>query len=136
MQFLKAKIIICFALVFMVFSLTSCIRTPSLPYGVWQSENPNMTLFIDRELSTSVTSDWSGIFPGIYMRDGEEVSITIVLESKGGHISIYESVELGDGLIEENLLIRNNYTIENDRLYIRNPEANEFEPIVFELVED
>jgi len=142
-QYIKTTMIVCFIFILGVVCLGLFLHysRPTLPLGTWQSEESNMTLFIDRERSIDIWhDDWGGTFPGIYIQDGIETDITIMIEVKGGHVSIYETVKLEDGLIEKNLIIRDSYNIENDRLYISaaiyNPETNEFETIVFELIED
>jgi len=121
-------------LVFLLLSLTACLN-PSLPYGIWQSEDLNMTLFIDEELIISGDGEWSGTFPGVYMQDYEEVDIIIHLDWKGGNIIL----EFGGG----NSIFHGSYRIVDNRLDIReHPPRDgygrriEVEPrtIVFDLI--
>jgi len=121
----------CFVLIFLVISLTAC-RNPSLPLGIWQSEDQNMTLFIDGELIIRGDGEWGGTFPGIYMQDGEEVDIIIQVDWKdSGFVIEFDRA---------NPIFQGYHWIENGRLYIREHsfgrEPNEIKTIIFELVEE
>ena len=111
------------------------IPTPPLPpYGIWQSEEPNITLFIDSELS------YRDDFPGIYVIDDIEIDVMVGTIPKLATIWIYENVEIEDGTVKRNRFFEGYYSIENDRLYIRlrscYPEHTGLDIIIFELVEE
>ena len=114
-------------------------RTPNIPLGVWHSEEANMTLFIDPALDPRFDrcEGWGGTFPGRYMRNGEEVSITIQIESKGAHVSIYIGDVIGPTFSG---YFYGRFFIEDGSLHIRDHphglEPDEIRTIVFELVEE
>jgi len=102
------KFLVLISIIF-VFSLTACLN-PSLPHGIWQNEDQNMTLFIDSELIISGDGEWGGTFPGVYIQDSEAVDIIIQIEWKGSNISL--------GIVGERPFFNGSYSVINDRLYI------------------
>ena len=130
------KIIVWIVSVFMATSLTACIRSWPPPYGVWHSEELNMTLFINRELIIRGDNVVGGMFPGIYIRDDEEIDIFVDVFTKNNQISIHDSANVR----WEYRMISGEYLLEDGRLYLtsfnRNPETGEFDTIIFELLEE
>ena len=133
------KIIVCFATVFLMFSLSACRSWPP-PYGVWYSEYPNITLFVDSALSLGGDDIATWDFPGIYVQNGEKISVTVNFNEKFGMIWIYENVTLENGTIERNTLFDGWYSIENNSLYLdlqsSYQEQIELYTIIFELIEE
>ena len=129
------KIIVWIVLVLLVLSLGACGRGWVTPYGIWHSEELNMTLFIDREHRIRGDNVAGGEFPGIYVRDDEEIDIIVDVFTKNNQISIHDSANVR----WEYRLFSGNYHIENDRLYFRSdrhyPETG-FDTIIFELMEE
>jgi len=109
-----------------------CISQPNLtpPCGVWHNEELNLTLFVDQELSIGGDGIATWRFPGIYVRNGEEISISVNFNEKFGTIWIYENVVLEDGVVVKNTLFYGEYRIENDRIYVGGTRY------IFELVEE
>jgi len=126
------KIIMYIAAIFLVITLTACIRSWSPPYGIWQSAEPNITLFIEREIR-EMHSELGSVFTGLYVRGDEEINIIIVFEGKGGHISIYENAILDDRSSWRDFLLFGSYHIEGENLYI---ESSTYDTIVFSLIEE
>jgi len=73
---LLAFLIIVFIIIFFVipFSLRNISTQGPLPYGVWQSENPNIILNINPELKSETYND----FPGTYESEGVETDLVVV----------------------------------------------------------
>ncbi|MCL2035278.1 MAG: hypothetical protein FWG94_11205 [Oscillospiraceae bacterium] len=75
---------IVFLLAFLILT-SACNTRGELPYGVWQSEEPNITLYFDPEI-------WvSDPFPGTYIKDGESTDIVIIFSSSAKAFSIYNA---------------------------------------------
>jgi len=123
----------------LVFFLYGCLGVPGLcvvvgpppiPHGTWQSVEPNLVFFVDPGFTLHDRG-----YPGIYVREGENVDIVVVFYLGPQNFAIYE----GKDIIGNYLLFSGWYNIENSRLYLipfsRDPNTNEFDTIVFELVE-
>ena len=98
------KKLIVFLFLVLLFTLGACASPLPIPYGVWHSEDPNITLIIDREHAT-VLYDTSGfilsrnVFPGTYEKDGEIIDIVIgFLESRNTFGIQSASIETISGL--------------------------------------
>ena len=55
-----------------------------MPYGVWQSDDPNIVLIIDPNYAELEKPPWSIVYPGIYVKDGEEIDIIAVVDNTRG----------------------------------------------------
>ena len=64
--------------------LTACgVSTRGeIPYGVWKSEEPNITLYFDPEVYRE--------FSGVYVKDGESINIIIIFATSAKAFSIYD----------------------------------------------
>ena len=82
---MKKRIIIIAILTLTKLALVSCVATyQPIPYGVWQSENPNMTLIVDPDYASFENPSWSIVYPGTYVRDGEEIDLVVVVDNTRG----------------------------------------------------
>ena len=73
-------LIIVFIIIFFVipFSLRTISTRGPIPYGVWQSEDPHITLYLAPETELFVGEPIPGThYPGIYIKDGENINIII-----------------------------------------------------------
>jgi len=68
-------------LVFLILT-SACNTRGELPYGVWQSEEPNITLYFDPKIDEDV-------FSGTYMKDGENINIVVLVSSVNKGFRIY-----------------------------------------------
>ena len=125
---MKTKSILFFVLILVVTSLTACLN-PTLPFGIWQSEDLNLILFIDPDFIISGDGEFFGTFPGVYLQDSEEIEIMIAIEWKSSNITLR--------IVGERPFFDGYYLVENGRLHIRH-HLSEIEPneIIFNLVED
>ena len=114
-----------------------CGSPPPPPYGIWQSIDPNITLFIAPEFRLSQDIEFSGI----YVRDGEEVRVRVLApNSRGvGAFLIFEDIIREDKTVSERMLYFGEIYIENDRIYMDLlhyfSERTGIDTIIFELVE-
>jgi len=106
-------LIIVFIIIFFVipFSLRTISTRGPIPYGVWQSEEPNITLYFDPEI-------WvSDPFSGIYVKDGESTDIVIIFSTANKGFRIYDKeVYFNENRISENTLYAGDYRVRGNKL--------------------
>jgi len=129
--------------------LTSCIgEILPIPFGIWHSENPNLTLFISREPEHIV-----GEFPiadrehasGIFLvkhvsEDGSEIELALSYSPRPYNFVIFDPLIADEGFFSDSIYFDGRHRIRDDRLYFElRPfyrELTGFDTIVFERVEE
>ena len=149
---MKKLIILLFLALLLTFS--ACSAWTPVPYGVWQSEYPNITLIVDREYATVLYrnrvdegSDGNEIrriihnedvFHGTYEKDGEIVDIVIDFFVPNGMFGI-QNASIDTPVMSQDTYFSGSYGLRGNRLYLHlspgTQERTGFRRIVFELVE-
>ena len=138
----KALLLVLVAISLLTLWMLLAIRQVSgyvpIPYGIWRSEEPNITLFVSPEYQVSL-----GIFPGKYVWNEMELEVVAVFLWREPEISIMPTSELV--LTEHSVSFGDRYFhgefhLNNGRLYYSLErsfrEWTGYGTIVFELVEE
>jgi len=129
----KAKISILILTLFML-AFTACGVTTyqAMPYGVWQSAEPNIVLIINPNRAAS----------GTYIRDGEQIDIFAIVDTARGRggIWVFNTSVDDPGNNRDAAYFRGDYRVRRGRLYLTfTPywqERTGYERIVFEKVRE
>ena len=113
-------------------SLVSCFQEPPIPYGVWRSEDPNLTLYI------TVRSVETGDFLGEYVCGTQLINVEIIIDmSKGSVMLIYDPAILD---MLEGTVFYGRIAVPGEKLvYTLTPEYHKetgYEKIKFEKIAD
>ena len=130
----------------LIFALTACGST-AVPYGVWQSSNPELTLVINTPDSELVIEGFHNLFPGVYVRDDIEIDIGVSVQTRTHRIFIFDPTLEGQRQNEKSpfsdaLVFDGSYRLNfrGTRLYLTlSPSSQErtgIDRIVFERVEE
>ena len=133
----KIKQMIILLILFIMLLLASCAVYADYPYGVWQSENPNITLIIDPNYQLD---EDPGRFPGIYVKDTGTEDVIVTLDLVGAGLAIH-NVSIGEAVAYHRYAdFLGSYRIRRDRMdftLVRSlREELGVDRIVFELVEE
>ena len=126
------KLLLTFLLGINALSLTACLPTQGIPYGVWKSDDPDMILYI------TTTSEETGMYHGEYVLDGQTVNFEFVIDpSHGGIMDIFYS----DGAAHDDAFIfRGHVQTQGDRMvytpYSTYQEKTGYTRIIFNKVAD
>lgn len=131
------RLMIMFLTVLLLFTMSSCflyfVNTAGpIPYGVWKSEDPELTLDINPDVYP---------YNGIYVVDGEKIEVTI------GGFSIYDFFEIwpleGSGIdltVYGNAYFNGTFKRKKDKIYYTlKPywqDKTDYKTIVFEKIGD
>ena len=104
------------------------------PYGVWQSEEPTITLIIDPNY---MLDEGRARFPGIYVRDTRTEDVLVGVDPVGAGIEV-RNASIEDG--RQYAYYAGTYRIRGNRIYFTLGrlwrERTGIDLIVFELVEE
>ena len=100
----------------MLVKLSSCLPAPRPPFGVWQSENLDIILYVKPEYQR--TPGVGEGYPAIYFADGEATNVWVVF-GVDPLFAIYDMSAFGDGVfISDKWIFRGTFRIVNDKLYL------------------
>ena len=119
-------------------TFTACSENTPIPYGIWKSEEPRITLFIDPAYAET---DEPFRFPGIYIKDGVEMDVFVRISITHGTFFIHNASIPRDTVdFHREAYFDGLYRIEDNRLYYTVGqlwrEQTGVDRIVFELVEE
>ena len=130
----------------LILMLTSCLRSPILPtpFGIWHSENPNLTLFITHEPEHVLR--WITIGDGEYepraflvkhvRENGEEIELTLSYSQRPYNFVIFDPT-IENPVWPYHIFFSGTHRIHDGRLYLyRGYERTGLETIVFDRVEE
>jgi len=144
-------------LVFVVIAIVETTRpAPEIPYGIWHSEEPNITLFIKPDYNVTlygyqtfttaageetIQISESDVFLGVYVKDGEEIDIFVSFLFPPREDLRIQNANITRPINSSNAYFAGSYRVRrNNRLYLRLfldiQERTGIDHIVFELVEE
>ena len=134
------KLITIFAALILL-ALSSCVpEIPDPPYGVWQSDDPRITLFFTPEYQVIEGREF---YFGLYSIDNVDKKVFAQFGPGGGGFGINDLSEprnSGGCVLFSRTLIGGNYRlIENMMIYTLSPHSQErlgIETITFHLIDD
>ena len=121
----------------LLLQLSSCLPVTHPPIGIWESENPNIRVYVKSEYSHSQ----GFYYPAIYIVNGEETKVFARFDL-GTEFTIFDLSEIReDGRINHNnWLYRGSFRLRRNVLYVSlgsiAQERTGFEQIIFNRLEE
>lgn len=137
MSLLKRIIRVLLLLLILLLFASSCVNTRGqLPYGIWQSKEPDLVFDIDPQCES--------FFKGQYTEDGKSINVFVAFAVAYKEFGIYDEseVDIAKGSIRhtEDSIFEGSYKMKGDKLiYTLNPhwrEVTGYKTITFDKIKE
>ncbi len=122
--------------------LSSCIaKELEIPYGVWESNEPDIVMYLDPATEGIPETGWTQTFEAIYApENGEAMNLSVLFNDNDGRLMLYELIELDDDVVSYNIYYSGTFWTNSDTLTLdivnQTAAGTDYKKIVFTKTKD